>query len=142
MFYVFGSVIGKSSAVFSVGAPCGFWDGERRSGPRTSPEFPPEDMAGLPEKNHKQSGSETVLELTGTRTRNSVQSGGGLEKQNHCRRSRPFRAHREDICIHNIITKFEVYNRAEAAILYLERAGNDSGADSGVRPSDTRDAGS
>jgi DNA-binding NarL/FixJ family response regulator len=105
----------------------------------SAPERTPGDVARLSGKNQKQSGGEIVLELTGRELEILSRVAKGCQNK-VIASDLGLSEHTVKIHIHNIITKLGVHNRTEAAILYLERAGNDGGANSDTRSGGTRDA--
>lgn len=102
-----------------------------------APRSLPEETVRLPEKSQKQSGGESVLELTGRELEILSRVARGCQNK-IIAADLSLSEHTVKIHIHNIITKLGVHNRTEAAILYLERAGNDGGSNSDTRPGGTR----
>lgn len=98
-----------------------------------------EEVAQLPEKSQKPSGSAAVLELTGRELEILSRVAKGCQNK-IIAADLGLSEHTVKIHIHNIITKLGVHNRTEAAIMYLERAGNDGGANGDTRPGGARDA--
>lgn len=105
----------------------------------SSPRPSPEEIVRLPEKSQKSPGGEAVLELTGRELEILSRVAKGCQNK-IIASDLGLSEHTVKIHIHNIITKLGVHNRTEAAIMYLERAGNDGGANSDARPGGARDA--